>query len=346
MRFPEAKEKEKILIWGEKIPGNTGKSKTDVMQWDDSLTFEDMFTKYPGIWDKTTDEIGEMKGNDTMVYRDEIKDGYANETYDDVPFLTPYLVPGSKKCVVACPGGAYLTKSIENEGSEIAEFLNAAGISCFVLWYRSYPYKAPYMFLDLQRAIRHIRFHAAEYGIDPDKIATVGFSAGGNLAAVQAIITRNTAITEYEIGDYTPDEIDAVDGNPNAVGLIYPAVSVMGDKIQVVMNGKENYNDLAERKAFGEKYETKNFVREGDSPFFLCNAMDDDVINPFLMADLGRALREKGVSVEIHMFPYGGHGFGGCKPKTAPPIPGMTPPDLTAVGQWKELFVTWLGKML
>lgn len=343
MRFSKEKEAEKIFIWGEKIPGNTGQSKKDIMNWDDSLSDEDLFLKYPGIWDKSSDEIGEMKGNDTMVYRDEIKNGYAEETYSDVPFLMPFLVPGSDKCVIACPGGAYLTKSIENEGMDIAEFLNKAGISCFVLWYRSYPYKAPYMFLDLQRAIRYLRVHAKEYGFQPDRIATVGFSAGGNLAAVQALITRNTPITDYVADGYVPDEVDKADGRPNAVGLIYPAVSVANDKIQVVMNGKDAYNDPAQREAFGKKYETKDFVQEGDAPMFLLNAQDDEVIDAYLMVDLARELRKKKVQAELHVFPYGGHGFGGCKPQ--PAFPGVPAPDLTAVSQWKDLFVTWLEKV-
>ena len=345
MRFSAEKENERICFWGEQIPGNTGASKHDIMHWDDSMSMEDSFLKYPGIWDKSTPEIGDMKGNDTLVYREEIKDGYAGETYDDVPFLVPYLVPGSDRCVISCPGGAYLTKSIENEGTDIAEFLNAAGISCFVLWYRSYPYKAPYMFLDLQRAIRYLRAHASEYGIDPNKIATVGFSAGGNLAAVEAALFRDRPVTDFD-PSYAPDAVDKENGAPNAVGLVYGAVSVKNDKIQVVMNGKDAYNDPAEREAFGAKYEVKDFVQEGDAPYFLCNAMDDDVVPPFFLADLARALREKKVSTELHMFPYGGHGFGGCKPQPIPPVPGLTAPDLTAVSEWKDLFVTWLKKML
>lgn len=345
MRFRKEKDQEMIYIWGEKIPGNTGESKRDIMNWDDSLTMQELFEKYPGIWDKTTDELGDMRGNDTMAYRDDIKNGYGEETYDDKPFLMPFLVPGSKRCVISCPGGAYLNKSIENEGVHVAKFLNEAGISCFVLWYRSYPYKAPYMFLDLQRAVRYLRHHAGEYGFDPEKIATVGFSAGGNLVSVQSTIIRDTPVTDYD-PSYVPDEVDRENGMPNAVGLVYPAVSVANDKIQVVMNGKECYMDPAERKAFGERYETKNYVRENDPPYFLCNAMDDDVIEPFLMAEFGRALREKGVSTELHMFPYGGHGFGGCEVQDLPPIPGFPKPDITAVKQWRELFLTWLGKML
>lgn len=343
MRFSPEKEKEIIKIWGENIPGNTGESKHDRMNWDDSLSPEDMFVKYPGIWDKTTDKIGDMRGNDTMVYRQEIQDGYANETYVDEPFIVPYLVPGSKKCVISCPGGAYLTKSIDSEGADIAEFLNAAGISCFVLWYRSYPYKAPYMFLDLQRAIRYVRFHADEYGIDPDKIATVGFSAGGNLVGVQAVITQNRTVG---ISDYVEDEIDKVDGKPNAAGLIYPAVTVANDKIQVVMADAETYNDAGRRADFAARYELKDHVNDEVCPIFMCNAADDDVIDAYHMVDFARALRDKKIPHELHVFPYGGHGFGGCKPNDTIYYPGFVPPDLTAVSQWKDLFVTWLNKVL
>lgn len=343
MRFSPEKEKEIIKIWGEKIPGNTGESKHDRMNWDDKLTPDEMFTKYPGVWDKTTDKIGDMRGNDTMVFRDEIKDGYANDTYADEPFLVPFLVPGSKKCVISCPGGAYLTKSIGNEGMEIAEFLNAAGISCFVLWYRSYPYKAPYMFLDLQRAIRYVRYHADEYGIDPDKIATVGFSAGGNLVGVQAVITQDRSV---DIEGYVEDEVDKVDGKPNAAGLIYPAVTVANDKIQVVMADVETYNDPQKRAAFAAEYELKDHVNSDVCPVFMCNAADDEVIDAYHMVDFARALRDEKIPHELHVFPYGGHGFGGCKPIEKVFYPGFVPPDLTAVSQWKELFITWLSKVL
>lgn len=342
MRFPQEKEKEAIYIWGESIPGNTGKSKNDIMHWDESLSFADIVAKYPGVWDRESDRLGDMRGNDTMAYNDEIKNGYAEETYSDRPFLMPFTVPGSEMAVIICPGGAYLNKSIDTEGEDIAAFLNEAGISCFVLWYRSYPYKAPYMFLDLQRAVRYLRFHAADYGFSPDKIVTLGFSAGGNLAAVQATIIRNS---EISFPDYAPDEVDKTDGNPNAVGLIYPAVSFKGDKIQAVLFGREAYDDPELRKSFGEKYEAKNFVREGDAPYFICNAVDDEVIDAFLAAEFAAELRNKGVGVELHMFSYGGHGFGACLPEHVHLIPGMEMPDLSAVVQWKELFVNWLGKV-
>ncbi len=333
------KAEERIYIWGKQIPGNTGLDKTDIMHPDQSLTMQDIFTKYPGVWDKSCDKLGDMRGNDTLVLRDEILDGYANETYSDQPFLIPYLVEGSDKCVIACPGGAYLSKSLEGEGEDIAAFLNEAGISCFVLWYRTYPYHAPYMFLDCQRAVRFVRYHAAEYGIDPGKIATVGFSAGGNLCGVQALCFGDKKVEEE---GYTPDEVDAVDGRPNAVGLCYPAVSLEDDKALACIAGVEVYNDKEKRCAFAAQYDMRSHVKEGDAPMFLCNAMDDDVLPPMRLAELANACKERQVPCELHIFPYGGHGFGGCVER---PNPFMKP-NYSAVVQWKQLFVNWLNRVL
>ena len=78
----------------------------------------------------------------------------------------------------------------------------------------------------------------------------------------------------------------------------------------------------------------------------MCNAADDDVIDAYHMVDFARALRDKKIPHELHVFPYGGHGFGGCKPNDTIYYPGFVPPDLTAVSQWKDLFVTWLNKVL
>lgn len=331
--------KPELRIWGDVIPGNTGRSKMDDMNVDPTMTMEDVFTKYPGIWDKTTDEIGDLSGNDFMVWDQEIQNGYAEETYSDIPVLIPYIVEGSDRCVILCPGGAYLTKSMDNEGSEVAEVLNAAGISAFVLWYRSYPYHDPYMYLDCQRAVRYVRYHAAEYGIDPHKIGIAGFSAGGNLCGVEALCFRDKPVSEE---GYVPDEIDAVSGEPDALGLIYPAVSIENDKILVVVAGREAWYDPEARKAFGERYDMRTHVREGDAPAFLCACMDDDVVPPMLLPELAGAYKEKGVQCELHLFPYGGHGFGACIPHPVGPFVNF---DFSAVNQWLDLFTNWVNRV-
>ena len=328
-----------LPIWGEagRIPGNTGKSKSDVMHIDKSLTMEDVFTKYPGIWDKSSDELGDLRGNDFMVWDQEMEHGYAEETYSDVPLLIPFLSPGSDRCVILCPGGAYLTKSMDSEGQEVAEFLNEAGISAFVLWYRSYPYRAPLMYLDAQRAVRYVRFHAAEYGLNPEKIALAGFSAGGNLAGVEALCFRDEPV---DWPGYAPDEVDAVDGRPNALGLIYPAVSMHGDKITAVIGGRELYEDPARREAFADRYDLRTHVLPGDAPAFLCACADDFVVPPPFLVELQQSYVKAGVSCELHLFPYGGHGFGACIPRQVGPF---APPDMTACRQWRELFCTWVN---
>lgn len=251
----------------------------------------------------------------------------------------PYICKGSDRCVILCPGGAYLTKSMDSEGSEVAEYLNAAGISAFVLWYRSYPYNAPYMYLDCQRAVRYVRYHAAEYGIDPHKIGIAGFSAGGNLCGVETLCFRNKPMTEE---GYVPDEVDEVSAEPDALGLIYPAVSIENDKIFVVVAGRKAWDDPEARKEFGAKYDMRTHVQEGDAPAFLCACMDDDVVPPMLLTELAGAYKEKGVQCELHIFPYGGHGFGACLPHQYGPF---APPDFSAVSQWTGLFANWINRV-
>ena len=331
--------KPELPIWGKTIPGNTGLSKYDVMPVDTTLTMMDVFTKYPGIWDKSSPEIGDLRGNNFMVWDQEIMNGYAEETFSDVPVLVPYLVEGSDRCVILCPGGAYLTKSVDSEGSEVAEFLNQAGISAFVLWYRSYPYHAPLMYLDCQRAVRYVRFHAAEFGISPDKIAAAGFSAGGNLCGVEALCFGDKPV-EWE--GYEPDEVDGVSGKVNALGLIYPAVSMLEDKITAVIGGVDLYNDPVRRNEFAAQYDLRTHVKPDDAPAFLCACEDDDVVPPPLLAELAVAYSEKKVPCELHIFPYGGHGFGACNPHPVGPFPV---PDFSAVIQWKDLFTNWLNRV-
>ena len=330
-----------LPIWGDstRIPGNTGESKSDVMHIDKSLTMEDVFTRYPGIWDKSTPELGDLKGNDYLVWFEEMAHGYGEESYSDVPQLIPFPAEGSDRCVILCPGGAYLTKSMLSEGQEVAEFLNAAGISAFVLWYRSYPYRAPLMYLDAQRAVRYVRYHAADWGVDPGKIALAGFSAGGNLAGVEALCFRNEPV---DWPGYVSDEIDAVDGNPNALGLVYPAISMHGDKIVAVIAGRDVYEDAERREAFADRYDLRTHVQKGDLPMFLCACADDDVVPPPFLLELAGECMKQGVPCETHLFPYGGHGFGACIPHQMGPFP---PADFSACRQWRELFVQWMKQV-
>lgn len=91
--------KNPLYIWGEQIPGNNKRLKTDVLNIHEEYTPHDLFEKYPGVWDKSSDELGDLSGNDTMVYRQEIEHGPAEITYTDRPFLSSLSIgrerPGS-----------------------------------------------------------------------------------------------------------------------------------------------------------------------------------------------------------------------------------------------------------
>ena len=109
--------------------------------------------------------------------------------------------------------------AMNHEGRQVANWLNAMGISAFVLKYRLGPrYHHPIELGDAQRAIRLVRTQAAEYGVKPDRIGMMGFSAGGHLTS--------TAETHFDSGNPTaPDPIDRASSRPDFAILGYAVIS-------------------------------------------------------------------------------------------------------------------------
>ncbi|MCD7817731.1 MAG: alpha/beta hydrolase [Lachnospiraceae bacterium] len=143
------------------------------------------------------------------------------ETYEDRPYLIPFLVKGSLRAVIIAPGGGFCTKSMEDEGAKTAQMLNSYGISAFVLWYRLNPYRDPVPYLDMQRAIRYVRFHADDFGIHQGKIGIMGFSAGGYVAGASMLRLKNKQV---ECEGYQKDAIDDTDAGVAFAALLYPVV--------------------------------------------------------------------------------------------------------------------------
>src|SRR5258708_22364954 len=136
----------------------------------------------------------------------------------DIPTLTPYLPPREKStgaAVVVCPGGGYQHLA-DHECGPVAEWLNSVGVTAFVLKYRLGPtYHHPSQMLDAARAIRTVRARAREWGLDPQRIGILGFSAGGHLAA--------TAGTHFTAGQAeATDPVERVSSRPDLMILIYP----------------------------------------------------------------------------------------------------------------------------
>ena len=151
-----------------------------------------------------------------------------NGGYFDDPDFRPYLtdspVPAGtavKGAVLICPGGAFQFRSDQPEGVDVAEALSALGYQSFVVDYRLRPYTQQEGALDLARAVRFVRAHAQEYGIAPNDIAVMGFSAGGILSG-EMLLHYDGAVDPTALdASYAPDELDRVSADAAACGMIY-----------------------------------------------------------------------------------------------------------------------------
>jgi acetyl esterase/lipase len=185
--------------------------------------------------------------------------------------------------VVICPGGGYGILATDLEGDEVADWLNSFGVTGIVLRYRVPTRKddpkhlAPLQ--DAQRAVSLARSHATEWGIDPQRIGILGFSAGGHLAAA--------ASTNFDHRQYEPiDDVDAVSCRPDFTVLVYPAYLNSGDHLSPEIR-----------------------VDEKSPPTIFFHAGDDRVSAEGSIA-MFLALRRAKVPAEVHVYAAGGHGFG------------------------------------
>lgn len=236
-----------------------------------------------------------------------------------VPELTPYICEGSQAAVIVCPGGAYEFRA-EHEGPQIAEWFNTIGVTAFVLDYRVAPeYHHPTQLSDVQRAVRHVRYYADEYGINPEKIAVMGFSAGGHLAGSVSV--------HYDYEAYKPtDEIDKVSARPNASILCYPVIDMFEYRHDGSRRNLFSENPLHAEKELMSLYA---HVTENTPQTFLWHTSSDAAVpveNSLMYAD---ALSKKRVPFEMHIYPIGVHGLGLAK-------------DVPHVGQWAQSCHNWL----
>lgn len=240
------------------------------------------------------------------------------------PSLEYYAPADNAKdaAVVIFPGGAY-THLAPHEGKGYAEFLAAAGIHAFVCEYRiGMKQLFPWPLVDARRAVRWVRTHAAEYGIDPHKIAVMGSSAGGHLAATVSAWTG-------EIPGETSDGIDAADCRPDATVCCY---GVVAEPFEEWMTDWLTNSLLGGTKEGWDIASPDKNVTENTPPAFLWHTSDDPVVNVIHTYRYATALREHGIPHEVHVFPKGSHGLGLA---TGNP----------SVGQWGPLLLRWFDSM-
>lgn len=153
-----------------------------------------------------------------------VNDNYYFDQPDFHPYVVSYPVPEGvpvKGAMVVCPGGAFMIRCEVPEGGPVARELSKLGYHSFVVNYRVEPYKQEEGATDVARVIRYIRKYADVYGIDPDNIGVMGFSAGG-IQAGEVLLNFAGDVTGTKIDkNYIPDELDSYSANCKAAGMIY-----------------------------------------------------------------------------------------------------------------------------
>ncbi len=219
------------------------------------------------------------------------------------PVLEVFPLPGAavakSPAVIIFPGGGYQILALDLEGYEIAKMFNSFGYTAFVLQYRI-PNKRPGSLQDAQRALKVVKSNAAKYHIDTASVGVMGFSAGGSLAARLS--------TRYEDQLYpAQDGADKLSAKPAFTALIYPAYLDEGP----------GHTLTAELK-----------IQTGKTPpMFIFQTSDDPYGNSSLV--MASALRFQKVPAELHLMPFGGHGYG-------------IRPGKDAATVWPRLLQHWL----
>ncbi|PJJ07804.1 acetyl esterase/lipase [Flavobacterium sp. 1] len=229
---------------------------------------------------------------------------------DKHSIVNPYLdaYPASKEksngtAVVICPGGAYAGMAVKHEGSQVAKWLNDLGITAFVLKYRLpddniMENKSIGPMQDGQRAIRIVRNRAKEWGIDPNKIGIMGFSAGGHLAS--------TLSTHFNEKVYQPEDLTSA--RPDFSILIYPVISMKDDITH--WGSRENLLGKSPSAEQIAHFSNELQVNSETPPAFMVHSLDDDAVPVQNSINYALAMHKFKIPCELHIYQSGGHGYG------------------------------------
>ncbi len=236
------------------------------------------------LWpDKAPGETGQLAEEKVEFFKGALpKKQISNVSRPTLEIFRPVKGKENGAAVVICPGGGFTVLMMDYEGEDCAVWLNTLGVTTIVVKYRV-PIRANgprYLaaLQDTQRALSLVRSKAVEWGLDPKRIGVLGFSAGGEASTV--------ASTNYDKPSYPAvDEVDKVSSRPDFAIAIYPGGLV------------ENGQLIADVR-----------VTKETPPMFITVANNDPAAEG--SAELYLALKRAGVSVELHIYADGVHGFG------------------------------------
>lgn len=249
-----------------------------------AATAQEVIPLYPGTAPGSSEETYPEKAYFSKIWNEDV---VSNVTKPTLTMFKPAAGIGNGSAVVICPGGGFVALSIKSEGTDVARWLAAKGMTAFVLKYRlartgedaTQEFMAllsdrakfgeilakvvPMSTADGMAAVKYVRTHASELGISADKVGIVGFSAGGTLAAAVGL-------------RYSPE------GRPAFVAPIYASISMLKD----------------------------DQVPPDAPPLFLAVASDDQFGLSTASIRLYEQWTSAHKSAELHIYAKGGHGFG------------------------------------
>ena len=219
--------------------------------------------------------------------------------------LHTYVEEGksNKDAVLIFPGGGYAMLSTDREGVAIANAYYERGFNAFVLHYAvGAKHKYPSHLIDASFAITYLKKNSDKLGIDPERIFTVGFSAGGHLSGSMAILHKDPEVLAY-LG------IEKGDNKPCGSILAYPVVSANVDTHEgsfVMLAGKPFCAITPEEK---KKLSIEDNVDEDSAPVFIWHTSNDSCVPVLGSLKLAEAYYSIGRAVTLHVYPYGPHGI-------------------------------------
>jgi acetyl esterase/lipase len=277
---------------------------------------------------------GPPPGGEGLAVRDESVKRSPDGPEDDIAWphvATPMLTvtPAGKpngSAVLLIPGGSYARVALRRGGSEIAQHFAAQGTTAFDLRYRlphdGWAAGPDSPLQDAQRALRSIRVRAFQWGIDPRRVAALGFSAGGHLAA--RLGSRNALATYKPI-----DAIDRQSARPTVVGLFFPVITLQTPDAHA--QSKHELLGTDTDTARVRAYSAETDLPADMPPTFIAHAADDPIVNPANSLRMFAALQAAKIPSELMIFELGGHGLPLVQPDGQP-------------HPWPTLFTSFAGR--
>lgn len=269
--------------------------------------------------------------NIAVIAQDRVVDIWQDVPHHKKVEMTPYIADGTGNiAVVVCPGGSYFWHDMKHEGHEVGQWLKENGISAFVLRYRTayvpaFVTRFRYIFRgnrypdpqdDLLQAMRYIKAHAGEYGVDTLRVGAMGFSAGGHLAM-------------------SAGELFPTSEKPAFIAPIYPVVTMGGASVHKRSRRALLGDSRKRNKMLRDSLSLERHVPSDCPPVFLANCKDDPIVEYHNSVLLDSALTAGGVKHKYLQYETGGHGFGASDTK-----------GTEECRTWKKEFLLWLKEQI